>query len=88
VITNLLTVAPLVGASLVEILWGGYTVGGATLTRFFTLHYLRTLGIGVLIVRHILLLHNKGSSNPLGVDRRNRGVSFHPYCTRIDAVIA
>ena len=40
VITNLFSAVPFVGASIVEWLWGGFSVGNATLNRFFSLHYL------------------------------------------------
>jgi len=40
VITNLFSAIPYVGGSIVEWLWGGYSVDSPTLNRFFSLHYL------------------------------------------------
>src|SRR5271156_3743557 len=40
VITNLTSAIPVVGNSIAHWLWGGFAVGGPTLTRFFALHYL------------------------------------------------
>ena len=40
VITSLASAAPFVGPSLVELIWGGSSVDGPTLQRFFSLHYL------------------------------------------------
>ena len=40
VITNLLTALPVVGPDVVYWLWGGFSVGNATLNRFFSIHYL------------------------------------------------
>jgi ubiquinol-cytochrome c reductase cytochrome b subunit len=40
VITNLFSAIPLVGDSIVQWLWGGFSVDNATLNRFFSLHYL------------------------------------------------
>jgi len=40
VITNLASALPLVGKFIVYWLWGGYSVDNATLTRFYSLHYL------------------------------------------------
>ena len=40
VITSMVTVVPAGGKSLVQWLWGGYTVSNPTLTRFYSLHFL------------------------------------------------
>jgi len=40
VITNLFSAIPYIGSSIVEWLWGGFSVDNATLNRFFSLHYL------------------------------------------------
>lgn len=68
-----------------ERIWGGYTVGSATLNRFFVLHFVLPLIIAPLILRHLVLLHGRGSSNPLGVHGQGR-VPFHPYIASIDGV--
>ena len=40
VITNLFSAIPVVGDSIVTLLWGGFSVDNPTLNRFFSLHYL------------------------------------------------
>ena len=40
VITNLFSAIPVFGKSIVEWLWGGYSVDNPTLNRFFVLHFL------------------------------------------------
>src|SRR5262249_26674814 len=40
VITNFFSAIPIFGESIVNWLWGGYSVGNPTLQRFFSLHYL------------------------------------------------
>jgi len=40
VITSLFTAIPYVGNAIVDWFWGGFTVGNATLNRFFSLHFL------------------------------------------------
>ena len=40
VITNLCSTIPVIGGDVVYILWGGFAIGNATLTRFYALHYL------------------------------------------------
>ncbi len=66
VITNLVTAVPVYGPDIALWIWGGFSVANATLTRFYSLHYLLPFIIVALIATHIALLHQVGSSNPLG----------------------
>nr|YP_010447220.1 cytochrome b [Lottia goshimai]UTM92228.1 cytochrome b [Lottia peitaihoensis] len=84
VITNLLTAIPLVGEPLVHWIWGGYSVSGVTLTRFYSLHFILPFVLAALAATHIVLLHEKGSSNPLGVSSSTAKLRFHPYYTTKD----
>ena len=79
VITNLFSAIPYVGEAIVEWLWGGFSVGNATLNRFFSLHYLMPFVIAGLVIVHLSLLHNEGSNNPLGIGTNVDTVSFYPY---------
>ena len=81
VITNLFSAIPYVGTSLVQWIWGGFSVGNATLTRFFTLHFLLPFVIAAVTIIHILFLHQTGSNNPLGLKREAYKIPFHPYFT-------
>jgi len=83
VITNLLTVIPYLGTDLVQFIYGGYNIGNATLTRFYALHYILPIIIAALSLAHLITLHNKGGSNPLGVNsvRSITFINFHPYYT-------
>ena len=83
VITNLFSAIPLVGESIVTLLWGGFSVDNPTSNRFFSLHYLLPFVIVGVVVLHIVALHRFGSNNPLGIDVRGEQdtVSFHPYYT-------
>ena len=83
VITNLFSAIPLVGESIVTLLWGGFTVANPTLTRFFSLHYLLPFVIVGAVVLHLVALHQHGSNNPLGIDRKGPqdSIPFHPYYT-------
>lgn len=64
---------------LVEWIWGGFAVDRATLTRFFSFHFLFPFIIVGLSVLHILFLHETGSRNPLGLNSDSEKVSFHSY---------
>jgi quinol-cytochrome oxidoreductase complex cytochrome b subunit len=79
VITNLVSAIPLVGNSIVEWLWGGFSVDNATLNRFFSIHYLLPFFIVGLAILHIALLHKDGSNNPLGIDSSTDKIPFYPY---------
>lgn len=81
VITNLLSAIPYLGTDLVQWLWGGFAVGAATLTRFFTIHFLLPFLLVGLILIHLLFLHQTGSNNPLGINTNYYKISFHPFFT-------
>jgi|GEM_PF-391 len=86
VITNLFSAIPLVGDSIVTLLWGGFSVDNPTLNRFFALHYLLPFVIVGVVVLHIWALHVTGSNNPLGIDVKGKQdtLPFHPYYTMKD----
>jgi len=81
VITNLFSAIPKIGNDIVIWLWSGYSVSNATLTKFFSLHYFLPFVIAALVFIHILLLHESGSNNPLGIFLRSDFVGFFPYYT-------
>lgn len=86
VITNLLSVIPYFGKDIVSYIYGGYNIGNSTIGRFYTLHYLLPMIIGLISIIHLVLLHNKGGSNPLGISsiKNMGGINFHPYYTYKD----
>nr|YP_009113903.1 cytochrome b [Pupilla muscorum]AGC52868.1 cytochrome b [Pupilla muscorum] len=86
VITNLLSAIPYWGEILVQWVWGGFSVGQATLNRFFSLHFLVPFVILVMVLLHLVFLHEKGSSNPLGHNFHINKIAFHPYFTYKDLV--
>lgn len=67
VITNLISSIPFIGNNVVIWLWGGFSVSEPTLNRFFSLHFLTPLLIIVLIIIHLIFLHEKKSSNQMGL---------------------
>lgn len=86
VITNLFSAFPLVGESIVQLLWGGFSVDNPTLNRFFALHYLLPFVIVGVVFLHVWALHVTGSNNPLGIDVKGPQdtLPFHPYYTMKD----
>nr|AEI26139.1 cytochrome b [Samia ricini] len=86
VITNLLSAIPYLGTMLVNWIWGGFAVDNATLTRFYTFHFLLPFIILMLTMIHLLFLHQTGSNNPLGLNSNMDKIPFHPYFTYKDLI--
>nr|AUJ21361.1 cytochrome b [Tetragnatha moua] len=84
VITNLLSATPYVGVLLVEWVWGGFSVGNPTLTRFFSFHFILPFIILFMVILHLVFLHETGSSNPLGMNSDLDKIMFHPYFSLSD----
>ncbi|HEX6740352.1 MAG TPA: cytochrome b N-terminal domain-containing protein, partial [Sphingomicrobium sp.] len=90
VITGFFSAFPLVGEPIRVWLLGGYAPDQATLTRFFSLHYLLPFVIAGVVILHIWSLHIPGSGNPTGVDVREEQdtLPFHPFYTAKDGWFA
>nr|AKR07210.1 cytochrome b [Symphurus orientalis] len=81
VITNLMSAMPYMGTDMVQWIWGGFSVDNATLTRFFSFHFLLPFAIVAVMVLHLLFLHETGSNNPVGLNSKADKIPFHPYFT-------
>jgi quinol-cytochrome oxidoreductase complex cytochrome b subunit len=79
VITNLASTVPVFGPNIVTWLWSGFSVDNPTLNKFFSLHYILPFVILALVLLHLALLHQSGSSTPAGFSRGNDQIPFHPY---------
>nr|UFZ13770.1 cytochrome b [Acanthacorydalis asiatica] len=86
VITNLLSAIPYLGTMLVQWVWGGFAVDNATLTRFFTFHFILPFIVLALTMIHLLFLHQTGSNNPLGINSNFDKIPFHPYFSFKDLI--
>nr|QVM79177.1 cytochrome b [Spondylis buprestoides] len=86
VITNLLSAIPYLGSTIVQWIWGGFAVDNATLTRFFTFHFMLPFIVTALIIIHLLFLHQTGSNNPLGMNSNIDKIPFHPFFTLKDLI--
>nr|YP_010693072.1 cytochrome b [Dacus axanus]WCB98253.1 cytochrome b [Dacus axanus] len=86
VITNLLSAIPYLGNNLVQWVWGGFAVDNATLTRFFTFHFILPFIVLAMTLIHLLFLHQTGSNNPIGLNSNIDKIPFHPYFTFSDIV--
>ena len=91
VIVSLFGAIPGIGESLIEWIRGDYYISDITLNRFFALHVVALpLVLMLLVIAHILALHEVGSNNPDGVEIKKvkgpdghpvDGIPFHPYYT-------
>nr|QIZ12602.1 cytochrome b [Hemiarthrum setulosum] len=79
VITNLVSAIPYMGKDIVQWIWGGFALDSATLTRFFTFHYLTPFIIVMMSILHLLFLHETGSNNPLGLNSDSEKVTIHSF---------
>nr|AXS65909.1 cytochrome b [Tenebrionoidea sp. 15 KM-2017] len=86
VITNLVSAIPYLGTTIVYWIWGGFAVDNATLSRFFTLHFILPFIVTALVMIHLLFLHQTGSNNPLGTNSNLDKIPFHPYFSYKDIV--
>nr|QQQ88047.1 cytochrome b [Silba sp. LW-2021] len=86
VITNLLSAIPYLGIDLVQWVWGGFAVDNATLTRFFTFHFILPFIVLAATMIHLLFLHQTGSNNPMGLNSNIDKIPFHPYFSFKDIV--
>lgn len=92
VIVNLFASIPVIGPDLSVFIRGDFVVSDATLNRFFALHVIAVpLVLLMLVVAHLIALHEVGSNNPDGIEiKKNKdpktgipldGIPFHPYYT-------
>lgn len=54
-------------------------MNNATLNRFFALHFLLPFLLAALSLMHLIVLHESGSGNPLGVSGNVDRLPFAPY---------
>nr|UZF66150.1 cytochrome b [Neodiprion qinghaiicus] len=79
VITNLMSAIPYLGDLLVQWLWGGFSINNATLTRFFSIHFIIPFIILMMVMIHLMFIHQTGSSNPMGTNSDIDKIPFQPY---------
>ena len=96
VIVSLFGAIPVIGNGLAEWIRGDFYISDITLNRFFALHVIAVpLMLVLLVVVHIMALHEVGSNNPDGIEIKEHkgpdgkpldGIAFHPYYTGKDLV--
>jgi len=96
VIISLFGAIPVFGDDITLWIRGDFVIADATLNRFFALHVIAVpLVLIMLVVMHILALHEVGSNNPEGIEIKKHkneqgipldGIPFHPYYSVKDIV--
>jgi len=79
VITNLVTAIPSIRVTIVNWIWGGFSVGAATLSRFYSIHFLVPFVIRALSVFHLFYIHEQRSRNPIREFSNSLKIYFWPY---------
>jgi len=82
----LLSAIPYIGTNLVQWIWGGFAIDSATLTRFYSFHFILPFIVLILTIIHLLFLHQTGSTNPMGLNSDIDKTLFHPYFTLKDLI--
>lgn len=75
----MLSAFPFLGNDLVEFIWGGFSIGEGTLTRFYALHFLLPFILLGAVIIHLIYLHATGSNNSLAISTHSDKLPFHPY---------
>ena len=96
VIVNLFSSVPFIGPDLALLIRGDFVISDVTLNRFFALHVIAVpLVLVLIVVAHLVALHEVGSNNPDGIEIKKHkdakgkpldGIPFHPYYTVKDGV--
>ena len=77
VITNLVSTIPIIGQILVVWIWGGFRVNSYTLGVFYSLHFILPIIILGLVLIHIIVLHETGSSSKLIQHTNENKIKFY-----------
>lgn len=78
VITNLVRVIPYVGSRLVLWVWGRFRVSQPLLKLIFRLHYILPLVILLVIMLHLVRLHQTGRSRRIKIHLTSTSQRFYP----------
>ena len=68
VITNFISIIPLIGKNFIFLIWGNKFINNILLNRFFSLHFVLALIILFFSFIHLIILHSKKSSNPFRIN--------------------
>lgn len=82
VITRFVSAVPIIGITLLEWVWSGTRVNSQTIKLFFSLHYLCSILLLVLVLTHFTLLHKKGASSKLSIVNYNTSLSFSLFIVK------
>ena len=75
VMINIVAVLPCIGIIISELIWSAVWV---ILNRIFVYHFLIGIFISIVILIHIILLHNFSSSNPF-INTNSFVIAFYPF---------
>jgi quinol-cytochrome oxidoreductase complex cytochrome b subunit len=95
--TKAIATLPLIGDFTLKLLWGGETVGDATIGRFFAIHvFLLPAILALLIIIHLTLMRISGNSSPIRTDEKEKTVEelkaegalpFYPHHVMKESIV-
>lgn len=79
-----LSTLPHLGHYLGQWVWRRFAIDNATLTRFFSFHFiLPFIGLAITTI-HLIYFHEPRSNNPTKLNSKVDKIPFHPYFTYKD----
>jgi len=79
VITSLIRVFPFNGEYLIYLVWGGYSVSWVTLQLLFLVHFLLPFLTLVIMIIHLVFLHDSGRTRIIFSHSGVLKIRFYPY---------
>jgi len=86
VITNLVRVIPYVGVTLIFWIWAGFSVNNGTLGLFFILHFLVPFLVLIVVLAHLVFLHERGRTSSLLCIGDYDKIKFFPFYAAKDGI--
>lgn len=87
VITNIISIIPYIGNSIITTLWGNFNINLISLNRIFIIHFIIPIIIIIIIIIHINILHINLSFNQLGTTNKIDIISLNSYFIIKDIII-
>lgn len=78
VITNFIAVIPIIGNNLIYLIWGNRFINNNLINRFFSLHFILALIIIIIAIIHLIILHQKRSTNPINLNNKIDQINLNP----------
>lgn len=79
VITSLIRVIPIVGETLIYMVWRGYTISWVTIQILTLIHFILPFLVLIVILIHLISLHKRGRTRIIFSHSGIEKIPFYPY---------